>query len=448
MSEKFEYIVLSALMKRQDYARRVLPYIKPVYFQKGPARTLFTKVSHFIITYRSQPTQDAMTIELDNDTKLDDETYKHTLTLMEEVLKIAADDDLQWLTERTEGWVKDRALELALFEAVEIVQNDKSRRGTIPSKLTEALAISFDPSIGVELMKDYEERFDRYKNQFAERIETDLELLNLYTDGGFPRKTLNVFMGQTNVGKTLTLCSLAASMALNGRKVCYVSGEVADDIVAQRIEANLLDIKMGMFKTFPKEEYVKRMNALDKAMTGRFVVKEFPTASASVIEIEALLDDLKLRMGFIPDVILIDYINIFRSARVVSDNSYVLVKNIAEEFRGLGVKRNAAILSATQVRRDALDTSLLSLKDVPESKALADTVDFLCGLTIPPQMKSEDMILAQVLKTRYGDSTKIPTFAFGIDRDHQRIYNLPEQPRLVQASEFSDNRPRPTRRFQ
>ena len=440
MSARIEHLILSGLFHRPEFIRRALAYLRPSFFKDATERRIFEKIQRFVDTYNVSPSKEAIEVEIDGDHTLKDEEFREAVQLVQSVHTIRDNSDLEWLINTTEGWAKDAAIETAILDSIRIIRGeDKKRpRGAIPQLLTEALAVSFKPSVGMALITDdYGARWDLYHESLSERILTDLHMLNTILNGGFAKKTLNVFMGQSNLGKSLLMCSLSAGMIAMGRKVLYVSAEMGKPDITQRLEANLLDVSMSDIMFMDRDEYIQRMTAMSKRVSGQFIVEQFPTGACTVTDIRNLMDELRIKKNFEPDVVVIDYINICRSARIVTDNSYMLIKNIAEEFRGLAIERNVCVISATQVRRDAFDAAVLSMKDIPESKALVDTVDFLGGLTIPPEFRHENYIVIQTLKTRYGDSTKADTFAVQIDRAKQRLSDLDEQPMIVQERELA-----------
>jgi replicative DNA helicase len=435
-----EHVIINNLINRPDFAQRVLPFIESNHFKSREDRAIFAAIQSFYDEYNAAPSFDAIGIQLEHDQGLDDDTYAKSVQLLEVIEGTREKQNEDWLFTETEKWVRNRAIEIALLDSIEIVQGtDKElTRDAIPEIMSKALSISFDPSIGLDFRQDYAGRFQRYKSEFAERIQLDIGLLNDITDGGFPKQCVHVFMGQTNVGKTLCLCSLSAGLLTLGKKVLYISAEVSDLHVSQRIEANLAQVNLSDFNTMSEVEYLRRMQRVDDALTGQLIIKQYPTASASVSNFRALLNDLKLKKNFVPDVIMVDYINLFRSARVKSDNTYLMIKNVAEELRGLAVEFNQCVFTATQVDRQGLDATSLSLKNVPESKALSDTVDFLGGLLCPPTMRHENTIMVQPLKGRFFDVTKAEPFLLGINRGQQRIFELDDAPRLVSINDLDE----------
>lgn len=426
MIDRIENLILSALIFNEDYARRVLPFIKPQYFNDLAEKIIYEKISDFIIKYEKLPTKEILYISTAKDDSLTDtieSSIKDIITSLE-----PANVDLTWLLEQTESWCKDRALYLALVDSIKIADDKKGKlsKGSIPKILTDALSVSFDPNVGHNYLEDTEERFDFY-HKVEEKLPFDIECLNIITKDGVPRKTLNVLMAGTAVGKSLALCHIASSYFMQGKNVLYITLEMSEARIAERIDANLLNVSLEDLSNIHKDMYDKKIKSLKSKTVGRLIIKEYPTASASTTHFRALLNELNLKSGFVPDAIFVDYLNIAISSRLTANsnaNSYTYVKSIAEELRGLAVEFNLPIWTATQTNRQGYTSSDIGLENTSESFGLPATADFMLALSTSEELDKLGQILIKQLKNRYNDVSKLRRFVVGIDRSKMRLFDL------------------------
>ena len=366
--------ILSQLIHSEQYARKVLPFLKEEYFQTITDRLLVTKIKEYMEKYNVPPSKDALYIELENTDSLSEADYSNTVSQVEQLKQ---DDDVneQWLIDKTEEFCQEKAVYNAIMESIHIIDG-KSKSKTkqaIPQVLSEALAVSFDNHIGHDFIEDYQQRFDFYHHK-EERVPFDLDYMNRITKGGLPRKSLNIILAGTGVGKSLAMCHFAASNMMEGKNVLYITMEMAEEKIAERIDANLLNVKVDELVNLPKDMYDKKINELRQRTPGRLIIKEYPTASAHSGHFRHLINELKIKRNFIPDIIYIDYLNICSSSRTKAIggtiNSYTFIKAIAEELRGLAVEKNVPIVSATQTTRSGFSNSDLGLEDTSESFGL------------------------------------------------------------------------------
>lgn len=426
MIDRIEILILRSLVFNEDYARRVLPFIKPQYFSDMPEKIVYEKISDFILKYDKLPTKESLFISIGKDDVLNDtiESAVKDIVISFEPTNV----DMQWLLENTESWCRDRALYLALMDSIKIAddKNGKLSKGSIPKILTDALAVSFDPNVGHNYLEDTDSRFDFY-HKVEEKLPFDIECLNIITKDGVPRKTLNVLMAGTAVGKSLVLCHIASSYFMQGKNVLYITLEMSEARIAERIDANLLNISLEDLHTIPKDLYDKRIKSLKSKTVGRLIIKEYPTASASSTHFRALLNELNLKTGFVPDAIFIDYLNIAISSRLTANsnaNSYTYVKSIAEELRGLAVEFNLPIWTATQTNRQGYASTDIGLENTSESFGLPATADFMLALSTSEELDKLGQILIKQLKNRYNDVSKLRRFVVGIDRSKMRLFDL------------------------
>ncbi len=397
--EKIEFLILRNLLYNDDYTRKVLPFIKDEYFQDTTQRIVYDEISKFVQEYNELPTKEILCIELEKRTDLNEESYKKTLGVISSLDNVPVDN--KWLIDTTEKWCRDRAIYLALMESIHIADgnSDSKNRDAIPSILSDALAVSFDNHIGHDYFEDYEERFESY-HQKENKLEFDLEYFNKITNGGVPNKTLNVFLGGTNTGKTLCKCHLAASFLMQSKDVLYITLEMSETEIAKRIDANILNIPINQLDSVPKSVYTNKAMQLQQKTKGTLIIKEYPTASAHSGHFKSLLNELALKKSFRPDVIFIDYINICTSMRVKSNgvaNSYSIVKSIAEELRGLAVEFDVPIITSTQVSRGGFNSTDIDLTDTSECIFVDETVELrdgqtkkICDVEVGDQIKSQD----------------------------------------------------------
>jgi replicative DNA helicase len=424
--EKIEFLILRNLIYNEEYTRKVLPFLKEEYFQDYNQKVIFVEISSFILKYNELPTNEALLIEVENRTDLNESSYKEIVSIISAIDNIPS--ELQWLIDVTEKWCKDRAIYLALMESIQIAdgKDEKKNRDSIPSILSNALGVSFDNHVGHDYLLDYELRYDLY-NKKESKLSFDLEYFNKITNGGLSPKTLNIALAGTNVGKSLFMCHMAGSYLLQGRNVLYITLEMAEEKIAERIDANQMNINIQDIKDLPKSTFENKINSISRKTQGSLIIKEYPTASAHAGHFKALLNELALKKSFKPDVIFIDYLNICASSRYkgnISVNSYSYVKSIAEELRGLAVEFNVPIMSATQTTRSGFASSDPELTDTSESFGLPATADFLFALISTDELEQLNQILVKQLKNRYSDKSLHKKFVVGIDRAKMRLYDV------------------------
>ena len=423
--ERIETTILRNLVFNEDYSRKVIPFIQPDYFEQKAEKIIFEEIVQFIVKYGSAITIEALNIEIENRTDLNETEVKE----IREITSFLNDSavEKQWLLDTTEKWCRDRAIYLALMESIHIADgnNEKKNRDAIPSILSDALAVSFDNNIGHDYLQNYEERYEFYHRK-EDKIEFDLEYFNKITKGGLPNKTLNIALAGTGVGKSLFMCHLASSVLLQGRSVLYITLEMAEERIAERIDANLLNVPIQQLVDLPRSTFENKVNGIAKKTQGSLVIKEYPTASAHSGHFKALLNELALKKSFRPDIIFIDYLNICASSRYKSNlsvNSYSYIKAIAEELRGLAVEFNVPIVSATQTTRSGFGSSDVELTDTSESFGLPATADLMFALISTEELEQLGQIMVKQLKNRYNDPTIYKRFIVGIDRAKMRLYD-------------------------
>jgi archaellum biogenesis ATPase FlaH len=425
-SDRIELIILNNLIFDESYGKRILPFIKSNYFSDDCEKIIFEKISEFIMSYEGLPSKEALVISVSKQTNITESVEKKCRDIIESFQKIVVDP--QWIVDQTEEWCKDRAIYLALMDSIKIADDKKGKfsRGSIPKLLTDALAVSFDPNIGHSYLDDKDSRFDFY-HKVEEKLPFDLACMNTITKNGVPRKTLNVILAGTAVGKSLALCHMAASYFMSGKNVLYVTLEMSEERIAERIDANLLNISLSDLQKISKDMYDRKIQNIKSKTVGRMIIKEYPTATASVTHFRSLLNELYLKKNFVPDVIFIDYLNIASSARLNSNNhvnSYTYVKSIAEEFRGLAVEHNVPIWTATQTNRQGFTSSDIGLENTSESFGLPATADFMIALSTTEELESMGQILVKQLKNRYNDISVLRRFVVGIDRSKMKLFDL------------------------
>ena len=420
-----ENLVLKNLLNDEEYLRKSLPFIKSEYFNDSGERNLFQIILKYFTDYNATPSKEALEIEAGNLSNISDDQYKSLL----EYIKNIDDEksDLQWALDTTEKWCKERAIYLALMESIKIADGKDSVKGpeAIPSILSDALAVSFDNHIGHDYIEDYSERYDSY-HKVESKIPFDIEMLNKITKGGLPAKTLNIALAGTGVGKSLFMCHMASACLLQGRNVLYITMEMAEEKIAERIDANLLNVNIQDLAQLPKMMFESKVNKIAKKTQGKLIVKEYPTASAHVGHFRALFNDLALKKSFKPDIVFVDYLNICASSRykgAANINSYTLVKSIAEELRGLAVEAKVPIVSATQTTRSGYGSSDVDITDTSESFGLPATADLMLALISTEELEQVGQIMVKQLKNRYNDPTVNKRFVVGIDRAKMRLYD-------------------------
>ena len=426
MTLKIEEITLSNLIINEPYTRKVLPFIKDDYFDAPSHKILFSTLSDYVNKFETTPEPNALKIEVEKRRDISDEIYKEVEQFLNNLDRDAYNED--WLIETTEKWCKEKAIYLALMESVKIADGqDKTRtKDAIPSIMSEAIGVCFDDHVGHDYILDSDDRYDFYHKK-EEKIPFDIEYLNKITKGGLPNKTLNIALAGTGVGKSLFMCHVASSVLLQGRNVLYITMEMAEEKIAERIDANLLDIPIQQLSDplLSKEKYSSKLLQLKQKTQGKLIIKEYPTASAHVGHFKALLNELSMKKGFSPDIIFVDYLNICASARYKGTivNSYTYVKAIAEELRGLAVEFNLPIVSATQTTRAGFGSSDPDLTDTSESFGLPATADLMFALISNEEMEELGQIMVKQLKNRYNDPTMYKRFVVGIDRAKMRLYD-------------------------
>ena len=427
--DNVELLVLRSLLHNEDYARKVVPFIQGDYFEQPSQKIVFEEVSSFITEYDELPTKEALYIEVEKRNDVNEEIYKQVTELIGVLDDSPSDED--WLLNTSEKWCRDRAIYLALMESIQLAdgKDDKKGRDAIPSILSDALAVSFDNNIGHDYLKDYEERYESYHRK-EDKIPFDLEYFNKITKGGIPNKTLNIALAGTGVGKSLFMCHMASSCLSAGRNVLYITLEMAEEKIAERIDANLLNVNIQEITDLPKPLFESKVTSIAKKTQGTLIIKEYPTASAHSGHFKALLNELALKKSFRPDIIFIDYLNICASSRYrgnTSVNSYSYIKAIAEELRGLAVEANVPIVSATQTTRSGFASSDVDLTDTSESFGLPATADLMFALISTEELEGLGQILVKQLKNRYNDPTINKRFIVGVDRAKMRLYDVEQK---------------------
>jgi replicative DNA helicase len=423
--EKVEFLILRNLLHNEEYVRKVIPFIKSEYFEDINQKIVFEEILSFVQEYNQPATKEVLCIEVEKRQDINDTSFNEIIHLISSLEDISL--EFNWLVDTTEKWCRDRAIYLALMESIHIAdgKDEKKNRDSIPSILSDALAVSFDTNIGHDYLLDYEERYESYHRK-EEKIEFDLEYFNKITKGGLPNKTLNIALAGTGVGKSLFMCHVASSVLLQGRNVLYITLEMAEERIAERIDANLLNVPIQDIGDLPKSMFESKVNNLAKKTQGSLIIKEYPTASAHAGHFKSLLSELALKKSFRPDIIFIDYLNICSSSRFRGGsnvNSYTLVKAIAEELRGLAVEFNVPIVSATQTTRSGYGSSDVELTDTSESFGLPATADLMFALISTEELEGLGQILVKQLKNRYNDPTIHKRFVVGIDRAKMRLYD-------------------------
>ena len=423
--ERIETTILRNLIFNEEYSRKVIPFIEPDYFEQKSEKIVFEEISQFIVKYGSAITIEALSIESENRTDLTETEVKE----VRDIIGYLNDSptDQQWLIDTTEKWCRDRAIYLALMESIALAdgQDEKKGRDAIPNILSDALAVSFDTHIGHDYLSDYEERYESYHRK-EDKIPFDLEFFNKITKGGLPNKTLNIALAGTGVGKSLFMCHLASSVLLEGKNVLYITLEMAEEKIAERIDANLLNVNIQDITDLPRKIFETKVTKLTEKTQGTLIIKEYPTAAAHSGHFKSLLNELALKKSFKPDIIFIDYLNICASSRYRAGsnvNSYSYIKAIAEELRGLAVESNLPIVSATQTTRSGFGSSDVDLTDTSESFGLPATADLMFALISTEELEGLNQIMIKQLKNRYNDPTIFKRFVVGIDRAKMRLYD-------------------------
>ena len=441
-TQTIERTALTHLIYNEDYARKVIPFLKPDYFSNRSERIVFEEIEKFMDKYNALPTQETLTIEVDGRKDLNDEEYKKVVGIISTLDKTEV--DLQWLHDQTEKFCKDKAIYNAVVEGINIIdgkQKDKTP-DAIPSILSEALAVSFDLSVGHDYVEDGLNRYDFYHKK-EEKISFDLDYFNKITKGGLPPKTLNIALAGTGVGKSLVMCHMAANTLMQGKNVLYITLEMAEERIAERIDANLMNVTIDDLHTLPKKMFENYLSKIQKKTSGKLIVKEYPTASAHVGNFRSLIKELALKRSFKPDIIFVDYLNICASSRFKGNanvGSFCYIIAIAEELRGLAVETNVPIMSATQTTRSGFVSSDIGLEDTSESFGLPATADLMFALISTEELEDLNQICIKQLKNRYNDPTMNKRFILGIDRAKMRLYDVEQnaQKDLVDSGQNND----------
>jgi replicative DNA helicase len=424
-----EQTVLSNILTNESYARKVVPFLKEEYFQNVSERTVLKKINEYMDTYNKAPTAKTLVIEVGNDQSLNENDYTNCITLLDNLNAYTDTHDLDWLVDKTEEFCQEKAVYNAIMESIHIIDG-KSKTKTkdgIPSILSDALSVGFDNNIGHDFLEDYDQRFDFY-HTVEEKIPFDIEFLNKITKGGVAKKSLNIILAGTGVGKSLAMCHFASNNLMDGKNVLYITMEMAEEKIAERIDANLLNVTMSELEELPKLMYDQKINKVRKNTSGKLIVKEFPTAGAHAGHFRHLVNELKIKKGFVPDIIYVDYLNICASSRMKgvggAVNTYSYIKSIAEELRGLAVEKGVPIFSATQTTRSGFNSSDIGLEDTSESFGLPATADLMFALISTEELQDLNQIMVKQLKNRYNDPTINRRFVVGVDRAKMRLYDV------------------------
>ena len=423
---KIEEIIFSSLLFNEEYTRKVVPHLKEEYFQDPIDNKVYTLIANHVIEYNGCPTKDSLLVDLNNSTGLSDEQYEQCVEYVKTFTKNEA-NQLDWLVDRTESFCQDKAIYNGVMKAIQLLDDKVSNisRGAIPQILSDALGVSFNSSIGHDYIMDANNRYEFY-HSITERIPFDLDIFNKITNGGLPNKSLTLALASTGVGKSAFMCHCAAANLSMGKNVLYITLEMSEEKIAERIEANLFDIPIQKLVDLDKETYSKYIDRIKSKTDGKLIIKEYPTASASASNFRYLINELKIKKNFIPDIIYIDYMNICASARVKNTqaNSYTIIKSIAEELRGLAIEFDLPIVSATQTNRSGTNNSDIELENTSDSMGGPMTADFLFALMSTPELEELGQILVKQLKNRYNDLNYYKKFTVGLDRSKMKFYDV------------------------
>lgn len=424
---RIETQILSNLINDETYVRKVIPFLKEEYFSDAEDRKVFTVIKDFVEKYNSPPNKSALLINLQEDRTVSEDLYVKCETVINS-LRADKDTDAQWLEDETEKFCKDKAVYNAIMQSIQIIDGSEKElsKDALPSILSEALGVGFDSNVGHDYIENAESRYDFY-HRLEEKIPFDLDFFNKITEGGLSNKTLNIALAGTGVGKSLFMCHMAAGAIAQGKNVLYITLEMAEERIAERIDANMMNVAIQDLKDLSKSMFTQRIDKIKNKIEGRLVIKEYPTASAHAGHFKALLSELKLKRTFVPDIIFIDYLNICASSRFRANanaNSYTIIKSIAEELRGLAVEFDLPIVSATQTTRSGYANSDVELTDTSESFGLPATADLMFALISTEELEQQGQIMVKQLKNRYSDPTKNKRFMVGVDRSKMRLYDL------------------------
>ena len=446
MEKRLEQTILKNLIQSEEFARKVIPFLKSDYFTEVDEKTVFAEVKDYFDKYTKNPTTEALLINLDNSTTLTDNVVQSSKRLVGQLHDDSEETPQSWLVEETEKWCKDRAIYIAVMNSIDVLDNKSQRStGEIPELLKDALSVSFDTHIGHDVLEDSDERFEFYHTE-EEKIPFDLEYFNKITKGGLPNKTLNICLAGTGVGKSLFMCHQAASCLMMGKNVLYITLEMSEERIAERIDANTMNVPMKEIPDLNKKMFDKKIDKLKTKTQGKLIIKEYPTAQAHVGHFRHLLQELDIKKDFQPDIIFIDYLNICASSRIkpgAGANSYTLVKSIAEELRGLAVEYDVPMVSATQTTRSGYGSTDIGLEDTSESFGLPATADLMFALITSDELEELDQLVVKQLKNRYNDPTIFKRFVIGIDRSRMKLYDCEQeaQEELIDSALQDDDTP-------
>lgn len=438
-----ESVILRGLVNNEDYMRKVIPFLKDQYFSDPSDKTLFNEIFTHINKYNRPPSKEALQIAVGERDDINEQIFNSARQTIDEIYEGEPDQSEDWLVDKTEEFCQDKAIVNAVRESILIIDGKDSTkdRGSIPQLLSDALAVGFDPNVGHDYLEDALERYEFYHRKES-KISFDLEYFNKITKGGVSRKALIVVLAGTGVGKTLLMCHCAAANLMDGLNVLYVTAEMAEEMISERIDANLLDVTVDYLRMMSKDTFQKRIESVKNRTTGKLIVKEYPTATVNSNHIRFLLNELKMKSNFVPDILYVDYLNICASSRMkpgANVNSYTYIKAIAEEMRGLGVEFNIPVFTATQVNRTGFTSSDFGLEDTSESFGLPATADFMFGMISSEELENLGQIMIKQLKNRWGDINSPKRFVVGIDRPKMRLYNLEQ----AAQDDVVDDSPKP-----
>ena len=445
--ERIEKTILKNLLYNEEFTRRVFPFLDPKYFLNSIDRIVFQQIYEFIDLYKNRPTKEALIIDLSNHKKITETEFQSATDLINELKEEEKPND-EWLVAETEKFCQEKAIYDAVMNSIQIIDGKDKRltKDSIPEILSDALGVSFDTHVGHDYIENVDERFDFY-HRVEDKIPFDLDFFNQITKGGLPRKTLNVALAGTGVGKSLFMCHVAANCLMQGKNVLYVTMEMAEERIAERIDANLLNLPIDDVHSLPKDLYERKIDLLKMQTAGKLIIKEYPTATAHTGHIRTLLNELKLKRNFSPEIVFVDYLNICASSRFkynANVNSYTYIKAIAEELRGLAVEMNVPIVSATQTTRSGFNSSDPGLEDTSESFGLPATADFMFALVTSEELDKLDQVMVKQLKNRYNDLTVNKRFVIGIDRSKMKLYDLSQsaQENITDSGQIEEDIPK------
>tara|TARA_B110001454_G_scaffold134381_1_gene125095 strand:+ start:2788 stop:4164 length:1377 start_codon:yes stop_codon:yes gene_type:complete len=426
LKDRIEQVILENLIYSEEYVRKVIPFLKASYFMNFEDQKVFTIIRDFVEKYNNPPTKQAVILSLNEDKGLNEDTHTKCIEILDSLNEDKVDKE--WLVDETEKFCKDKALYLGVMDSIQILdgKNKDQGRDALPQILSDALAVGFDTNVGHDFIGDAEKRYDFY-HKLEEKVEFDLDMFNKITEGGLSNKTLNIALAGTGVGKSLFMCHMASSCISRGKNVLYITLEMAEERIAERIDANLMNMPIMELKDLSKAMFDDKISKINDKIEGRLIIKEYPTASAHAGHFKALLNELKLKRSFFPDIIFIDYLNICTSSRFrpgTQASTYVIIKSIAEELRGLAVEQNVPIVSATQTTRGGFDNSDVSLTDTAESFGLPATADLMFAIISTEELEQMGQFMIKQLKNRYADPTRNKRFMIGVDRAKMKLFDL------------------------